>query len=347
MKKTIRWKMIGIDICIALLILIGFAYVQYLRPQVGQKADIVNAAESDEQSSDDKNVAEADEQVTTENHTDINENTSITLLNPTHSSLIAFQTLNPDAEITQADQYVSSDNQVQTYTYQIKQTRNEQLQTIYVTDIYVTDVTKIKAAFGQDTYGRNLREKPMDILRQHEGVIGISGDNYGEDPDGIVIRNGKWYRTEQDFNDVCVLYKDGTMETYAPQDFDEATVRAGNPWQAWSFGPALLTDTGDIKDTFNTSDYIAQRNPRCAFGYVESGHYLMIVIDGRENGYAVGLSMAEFSEFVKELGCKQAYNLDGGKTATMMRSDMLINKPCEGIDQEGGLDMTDIIYVSK
>ena len=56
-------------------------------------------------------------------------------------------------------------------------------------------------------------------------------------------------------------------------------------------------------------------NPRSAVGYYEPGHYCFVVIDGRQPGYSKGATLMQLAQLFESLGCKEAYNLDGGKSA--------------------------------
>jgi len=51
---------------------------------------------------------------------------------------------------------------------------------------------------------------------------------------------------------------------------------------------------------------------------IDPGHFVAIVVDGRQKEYSYGMRLSAFGElFVKE-GCVEAYNLDGGVSACML-----------------------------
>ncbi|MBQ3072315.1 MAG: phosphodiester glycosidase family protein, partial [Oscillospiraceae bacterium] len=122
----------------------------------------------------------------------------------------------------------------------------------------------------------------------------------------------------------CVLYEDGTMETYLAGDVNVEEILSRSPYQSWGFGPALLDADGLPKERFNTE--VERRNPRSAIGYYEPGHYCFLVVDGRRSNYSYGLSMEKLSELFYELGCNVAYNLDGGATAVMANAGGVLNR---------------------
>ena len=112
-----------------------------------------------------------------------------------------------------------------------------------------------------------------------------------------------------------------------------------DPWQAWEFGPALFDSDGNPKRSFPDSD-IAVTNPRSCIGYYEPGHYCFIVVDGRQKA-SRGVTLHELALLMQTLGCKQAYNLDGGASAHFYYNGDVLNQP-----SGGGRNIADIVYVA-
>ena len=214
--------------------------------------------------------------------------------------------------------------------------------TYYLADIYVTSADEIKTAFADGRYGKNIRAGVDETAEENGAIIAISGDYYGNSEDGVVIRNGVLYRNNPTNADVCVLFSDGSMKTYSPDDFDADKVISEGAWQAWTFGPALLDENGNIPDTFNTNSYIYGNNPRCAIGMISPGHYVFVVVDGRDKGYSRGVDLSELSAIMRDAGCICAYNLDGGNSSAMYFGDGFISSP-----SGGGRDISDIVYIGQ
>ncbi len=211
--------------------------------------------------------------------------------------------------------------------------------TFYVQDVYVKSVENLRTAFARNTYGRAIADWAVEIAKANNAIGAINGDYYGAGVIGAVIRNGKLYNAQPE-GDVCVLFRDGTMKTYAPREFDAEQAMAAGAWQAWDFGPALMTPEGKAIGKFDSG--IAGLNPRTAIGYVEPGHYLFVVVDGRQPGYSNGMTLAQLAALFEELGAKVAYNLDGGQTSVMTFGGQVVNRP-----YRGGRKTSDIIYVGE
>ena len=208
----------------------------------------------------------------------------------------------------------------------------------YVADIWVSDISCFKTAFANNAYGQGIHSSFTSMQAGRKAVVAITGDYYSARAKGVVIRDGKLYRNSLN-EDVCVLYDDGVMETYTPEAFDINMAIERRALHAWSFGPSLLADGMPI-EKFRSS--VKSENPRSAIGYFEPGHYCFVTVDGRQAGYSVGLSLKDLSALFYNLGCKAAYNLDGGQTAMMMFQGTLVNQP-----YHGGRESSDILYIAE
>ena len=185
--------------------------------------------------------------------------------------------------------------------------------------VYVDDSGKVCAILRDSTgsYGYYAEQSALGIDEDSGALIAINGDYCNNQTSGFLVRNGELYFSEQTSNDICVLYKDGTMATYAPDEYVVEDELQKNVYQVWKFGPKLLDADGVPMTTFNTSSPIKWENPRSAIGYYEPGHYCFVVVDGRQDGYSRGLKIEELAKLFADLGCKAAYNLDGGASAGM------------------------------
>ena len=85
-------------------------------------------------------------------------------------------------------------------------------------------------------------------------------------------------------------------------------------------------------------------NPRNAIGYLGNNHYVFVVSDGRTSESA-GLSLYELASFMKELGVKDAYNLDGGGSSTMVFKGEIINNPTTSGRSVEERAVSDIVYI--
>ena len=221
--------------------------------------------------------------------------------------------------------------------------------TYYTADITVSDATAIRSAFANNEFGTNITAKPSEIAAAHDAVFAINGDYYGFRTDGILIRNGVVYR-DDGVRQGLALYADGRVEVYdETATTAQALINAG-VWNTCSFGPALvnggavLQGIDDVEVDTNFGNHSIQgAQPRTALGWVGSGHYLLVVVDGRDEGYSRGATMTELARIMADLGCQVAYNLDGGGSSAMYWNGQIINQPSNG----GERATSDILYIAQ
>ena len=209
----------------------------------------------------------------------------------------------------------------------------------HIADVYLRDLSALKTAFATGEFVPGAKVSTLSMARENGAVFALSGDYCGIRERGVVIRNGKAYRFGR-AHDVCVLYCDGTMETFAPATFHAEREWKKGIWQAWDFGPELLEKDGRARTSFSPG--IAGKNPRCAIGYYAPGHYAFVAVDGRQE-QSEGMTLSELAKLFEDLGCCRAYNLDGGHSAVMVWQGEMYSSP----SKPGGRAISDIIYLPK
>ncbi len=80
--------------------------------------------------------------------------------------------------------------------------------------------------------------------------------------------------------------------------------------------------------------------PRTAIGVKEDGSIVLYTLDGRQSGHSYGAQLKTLAKRMKELGCIDALNLDGGgSTAVSVQlpgnnSSSVVNKPSDGNERK-------------
>ncbi len=108
--------------------------------------------------------------------------------------------------------------------------------------------------------------------------------------------------------------------------------------ERWKKVKLGLGATGDvlIENNQKKSGFTAGANPRTAIGIRNDGSILLYTIDGRQKGYSYGVQLKTLASRLKELGCVDAINLDGGGSTSYIiqfpgeNITKLINKPSDG-----------------
>lgn len=213
----------------------------------------------------------------------------------------------------------------------------------YVADIYLADIHSFATYLAGGSYSDYKKATVQEMSREAGAILAVNGDFYNSHKYATMVRNGEWFRDWTTYWDVCVLYEDGTMETLLADSYSVDALKEKPVWQLWCFGPALLDGEGNPSESFNMSDSVVNaKHPRCGIGYYEPGHYCFVMVDGRDHTWSKGVTVAEFAQVFADLGCRVAYNLDGGGSAAMAFRQELYSHP-----SNGDRDIADILYICE
>jgi len=220
--------------------------------------------------------------------------------------------------------------------------------TYFVADVVLAEATQLSSAFAKDSFGENIIEYTSQIASNNAAIFAINGDYYGFRSDGIVIRNGVIYR-DIPARIGLAFYRDGTMKIYDETQTSAQQLLDEGVWNTLSFGPALLENseipanlTSVEVDTNFGNHSIQGSHPRTGVGIISENHFVFIVVDGRSTGYSKGVTLTEFAQIFKDLGCTEAYNIDGGGSSTMYFMGRVVNNPL-GRNKERGT--SDILFI--
>lgn len=74
----------------------------------------------------------------------------------------------------------------------------------------------------------------------------------------------------------------------------------------------------------------SELHPRTAAGYSQNGEYLfLVVVDGRQPGFSIGIDLYDLARQMLDLGCYEALNLDGGGSSTLVVGKRIANRPSD------------------
>ena len=178
---------------------------------------------------------------------------------------------------------------------------------------------------------------PDLLIKKAKPMFAMSDDMYGirlqrYDFKGIVIRNGEILSTKTRNSaksrpwpnlDTMAFFGDGTAKTYICDAVGAEEYLAMGAEQVLSFGPILISE-GEINPDVLDPKYYPYNEPRAAIGMVEPYHYVAIAVCGRPKDSYAGVHLDWMAEKLKEAGCVEALNLDGGQTVTMAFNGKII-----------------------
>jgi hypothetical protein len=142
-------------------------------------------------------------------------------------------------------------------------------------------------------------------------------------------------------------YKDA----FGKMNLQDERLNLLKPWKVnWAVGggPVLLKNreifiTNNEEHKFS-GKAILDKHPRTAMGYTKEGALIIMVIQGRMKGIAVGATLTETAMLLKDIGCVGAINLDGGGSSCMLVNGKETIKPS---DPTGQRPVPAVFYVTN
>mgnify|MGYP003297401818 FL=1 len=118
-------------------------------------------------------------------------------------------------------------------------------------------------------------------------------------------------------------------------------------------GPLLMEDGKTSDWSMCDSSFIATKHPRSAIFTTKDKKTVLITVDGRSKGNAIGVRIPELAHLIRILGGEDALNLDGGGSTTLWMKEApdngVVNCPSDNgkFDHQGERRIPNIIYVRK
>jgi len=100
-------------------------------------------------------------------------------------------------------------------------------------------------------------------------------------------------------------------------------------------GPRLVKDGKEFIPfawEYFSPHFYRVRTARTAVGITAGGKILFVTVDAR-NGQNTGMNLQEVAQLMIRLGARDAMNLDGGGSATMVVGGRLVNNPVDGFER--------------
>lgn len=177
--------------------------------------------------------------------------------------------------------------------------------------------------------GQFLRELVVD----NQATLGMNASGFvdqnemgnGGEPTGIVIQDGKviWDATKTGYSGgIAGFTKDNKL--VLTKGTAEEAIKAGIE-DAVEFGPFLIVNGKAAEIKGNGGWGVA---PRTVLAQRKDGIVLFVVIDGRQPGYSLGISMNELTKLLQRYKAHNAVNLDGGASSSIAIGNETITKPC-------------------
>ena len=213
-----------------------------------------------------------------------------------------------------------------------------------VSEVKIAHPSQFRRFLAGGEFGSDKQYVTTEMAASVNAVLASSGDFYGYRKYGAVVYEGQLRRFEGEMVDTCYINEEGDLlftyrgelksEEEAKQFIEDNNVRF-----SLAFGPVML-DNGEIvvPKTYDLGE-INGTYSRAAICQWDKLHYL-VVNTSQEGSLWHRHKVSFFAEFIRDLGCKTAYALDGGQTTAIVMDDKLVTNP----DYNTQRRISDIIY---
>lgn len=191
----------------------------------------------------------------------------------------------------------------------------------------------MKMALAGDKIGKS--ETTLAAVKRLGGIAGVNAGGFADDgkgkryPTGNTIVNGKYVYGFFPSDELAFVGLDANRKLVGGKFSRAEELDKLKPVFGASFTPVLLKDgrKQTIPVKWMTSPY---RAARTVVGSFKNDQLLFMVTDGVDERGGSGASLAELQDKLQQLGIRDAYNLDGGGSSTLVWGSELINSPSDG-----------------
>ncbi|NLD33524.1 MAG: phosphodiester glycosidase family protein [Clostridiales bacterium] len=188
--------------------------------------------------------------------------------------------------------------------------------------ITVSDPSQLRTATAGKP-GSNKLALISSMAQKNNAIIAINANYLSNDPvkTSFEYRMGEKIRTKYNSKkDLLITDELGDLHVFVKSQKDEVEAFQATGRQiinAFTFGPALVKD-GQVLAMDPDYGYNPKgREPRMAIGQTGPLSYVLVLAEGRTKD-SQGVTHQELADFMLSLGCTQAFNFDGGNSATMV-----------------------------
>ncbi|MGG1661513.1 phosphodiester glycosidase family protein [Brevibacillus sp. NRS-1366] len=201
----------------------------------------------------------------------------------------------------------------------------------YMAKVRLKDPKALKMVLANNSV-KSKGETTSHAGKRTGAVLAINAGGFMSDkqgnltPLGITVVDGK-IRTFSNNTKLSFVGFNNKGHLIGANITTQAQITQQGILQGASFLPRLLQDGKRLPIP---RDWANARQPRTLIGHFDNGDLLLIVIDGRREGWSNGVTLEEAQRKLQEFHVVDAFNLDGGGSSAFYYKGKLMNKPSGG-----------------
>ena len=238
----------------------------------------------------------------------------------------------------------------------------EQFRDGWFTTIYIITVDPLtdEIALARNSGIENHRETVKVISSRQNAIAAVNGGFWHSDgsPAGILKISGVWYGLPTKPRG-AFGWSDGGSQVLIdqvrtnPEDLENQSAIRVFPQSKppYTYGidwdiaenivggvPVLVRNSKVVQDFSSEralASFIEKRHSRTAVGVREDSQLVLAVVEGAFYGLLGGMTIPELAQKMRDFGCVDALNLDGGASSTMVVENVVVNNPYGTFIEDG------------
>lgn len=205
------------------------------------------------------------------------------------------------------------------------------------------------------------RETVASLVHQYGAIAGVNGGFWklNGTPAGILKIQDHWYGTPIKPRGAIGWSADGKqvlmdrlLTNVQLKEVEDSSMIEVLPAPSYSYttaeewkkmdyivgGTPLLISRRHVIEDYSCEQtlesFLTKRYPRTAIGIRENGDWVFVVVDVTY-ALAGGMTIKELADYMHQLGCIDALNLDGGSSSTMVIDGKVINNTWGEVYEDG------------
>ncbi|MCR8644820.1 phosphodiester glycosidase family protein [Paenibacillus sp. N1-5-1-14] len=193
----------------------------------------------------------------------------------------------------------------------------------------------MRLTLGKDKLGSS--ETTLEAARRYGAFAGVNAGGFADEgstgkrfPLETTMIGGKYvYGFFPSYDNLTFIGLNKERKLIGGTFGSQAELDSKNPLFGATFVPTLLKNgqKTTIPSKWQTTP---ARAARTVVGNYKDDQLVFIVTDGNDESGRSGATLAELQNKLQELGVRDAYNLDGGGSSTLIFAGEVINRPSDG-----------------